>query len=261
MDSASRPEHSTPGTAATPNDGEVYGKDYFRTVYGVDNPRRFDMNWWSVRWYASLATHCLASTGGRRVLEIGCGHGFMLARLEQRYETWGIDISEYAIGQAARFAPRSRCRIANLEDELPAELPAGRFDLVIAKYVLEHLRDPGAALARAAALLRPGGMLLIAVPNTASLGARWKGDDWYARKDPTHCSLLGPARWREIVRGAGLTLSKESADGYWDLPYLRWLPTWLQYPFFLGPTALACLTGRAILPAGAGENLLLFARK
>ena len=55
--------------------------------------------------------------------------------------------------------------------ELP--LPEEGFDCVIFWHVLEHLRDPAAALRRSARLLTPGGLLVVAVPNLASWQASW----------------------------------------------------------------------------------------
>jgi SAM-dependent methyltransferase len=55
--------------------------------------------------------------------------------------------------------------VADVERELPAEARARRYDAVLFCHVLEHLRDPADAVRRAAALLRPGGACLIAVPN------------------------------------------------------------------------------------------------
>lgn len=238
-----------------------YGEDYFKETYGCDGLKRFDMHWWSVRMYASIADRWLRRTHGERVLDVGCGHGFALSRLEHKYETFGLDISEYAVREAVRFAPKSRCFVADIEQELPEELKRGRFDLIMAKYVLEHLGDPLAAIKRLVELLRPGGLFFFSVPNTESLGARRKGEEWYARKDPTHVSLLPPDSWLQIARSAGLRLLKESSDGYWDVPYIRWLPKWVQLPFFIGPSALACITGRDILPPRFGENILVIAQK
>jgi SAM-dependent methyltransferase len=213
--------------------------------------------------YAKLADRCLRQVGGRRMLDIGFGHGFTLARLERRYETYGLDISDYALERAAHFAPGSRCFLGDLNQELPDELERGSFDLVLAKYVFEHLENPEVSMRRVGELLRPGGILLFAVPNTESLGARWKGETWYAHPavDPTHCSLLAPDEWIDVVNRAGLTIRRETSDGYWDLPYIRWLTRWLQVPSCIGPTALACLAGRAILPPRLGENVIVIASK
>ena len=244
-----------------PETNKVYDEQYFKETYGFDGLKRFDMHWWSIRWYASMVERCLRSMGGRRILEIGCGHGFMLARLERRFETFGVDISSYAIEQAARFAPNSICEVADVEESLPAHFEPASFDLVVAKYVFEHLGDPLRGIQAAAEMLRPGGELFFSVPNTESLGARWKRDAWYAHQDPTHCSLLDPDQWLALTKDAGLQVYRESADGFWDFPYVGWLLVWAQLPVFIGPTALSCLSGAAILPARFGENVLVFARK
>lgn len=245
----------------TPDPQRRFDESYFRETYGVVALRRFSMPWWSAQFYARLAARCMRRIAGRRLLEAGCGCGFTLSFLERRFETWGFDVSPYAVAQCARNAPRSRCIVADLERDLPDDLPRASFDLVLARYVLEHLTDPGAALRRIAGLLRPGGALLFAVPNTASLGARWKGDEWYARKDPTHASLLPPDEWLRLTRAAGLSVERETADGYWDLPYVRWLPGWVQFPLFIVPSALTCLAGRALLPPRFGENVIVVARR
>ena len=73
--------------------------------------------------------------------------------------------------------------------------------------------------------------------------------------------MLEPDEWLDVVRSAGLEMVRETSDGYWDLPYVRWLPTWVQFPIFIGPSALACATGRAILPPRFGENVIIIASK
>ena len=251
-------ERGTPDTGAT-----HYDERYFSATYGHAGLRRLGLHWWSVRWYATMAERCLRRIGGRCVLEIGCGHGFMLARLERKFQTFGVDISEYAIGRAAQFAPRSTCIVADIDQGFPPQLRRASFDLVVAKYVFEHLCNPARSLVETAELLRPGGVLFYSVPYTNSLGAHLKGENWFAHphSDPTHRSLLPREKWLELTRSAGLAVERESADGWWDVPYVRWLPTWLQLPFVIGPTALACISGRAILPPRWGENVLVFARK
>lgn len=251
-----------PTAQATPrNRPESFGADYFEKQYGIVDCQPFSQHWWSVRLYSGIARRLLRRSGGRRMLEVGCGFGFILATLEHEFETFGVDISAHAIAQCARVTPGSRCAVANLEEGLPPHLEPGTFDLVLACYVFEHLHDPPAAMARVARLLRPGGTLFFSVPNTESIGHRWKGRDWYAYKDPTHCSLLAPRTWLDYVRAAGLTVQQEFSDGYWDLPYVRWLPRWVQAPIFLAPCALTCLLARPLLPARFGENVIIIARK
>lgn len=88
---------------------------------------------------------------------------------------------------------------ADFFDEPPADLAdrpyvampalagmAGRFDCVIAMHVLEHDDDPRALLRRMIALLRPGGQLVIEVPNVSCFGARLFGRHWDAWYLPYH---------------------------------------------------------------------------
>jgi SAM-dependent methyltransferase len=241
--------------------GDLFTKAYFADTYGCDGLRRFGQHWWSVRLYASITRRWMRIIHGQSLLEVGCGHGFILGELEKDYDTFGVDVSPYAVEQTARFAPRSECQVCDIENGLPVILENRTFDCILARYVLEHLRDPGRAMKTLADRLRPGGILFFSVPNTESMGARWKGDDWYARKDPTHVSLLAPDRWLSLTRQAGLRMVKEFSDGYWDIPYVSGIPMWLQRMLFLGPTVVACLTGRDLLPARFGENIMVIARK
>lgn len=238
-----------------------YGADYYQREFGLDDMRRFNMHWWSVRFYAKLARRRLRKIGGTRVFEIGCAHGYTLARLEREFETWGIDLSEYAVGRARDIAPRSRVFCADVTGELPGEIAAGGFDLILAKYVLEHIDDPGRVLVRARDLLAPGGEIMYSVPNMDCLGRRLKGDAWYAFGDETHVSLLEPGEWLDLTRGAGLEIVETFSDGLWDMPYLTWLPIFAQYPIFCLPTIATVLLARPMLPARFGENLIVVARR
>jgi 2-polyprenyl-6-hydroxyphenyl methylase/3-demethylubiquinone-9 3-methyltransferase len=112
---------------------------------------------------------------GGRVLDIGCGTGFLLERLAERgFSGIGIDLSPESVEHATR-------RLAEIgaSDRLSAvvgsayEPPAGPFDLIALTDVLEHLEDPRACLAALRAQLAPGGLLVISTPNRRSLpGAR-----------------------------------------------------------------------------------------
>ena len=110
-----------------------------------------------------------------RVLDIGCGTGFLLERLAERgFSGIGIDLSPESVEHARR-------RLAEIgaADRLTAvvgsayEPPAGPFDLIALTDVLEHLEDPRACLAALRAQLAPEGLLVISTPNRRSLpGAR-----------------------------------------------------------------------------------------
>lgn len=93
-------------------------------------------------------------------LDAGAGTGSLAAALVERVAPTG---TVTALDADTRFlAPLDSARLIVVESDLAAaDLPAGRFDLVHARLVLEHLPERDAVLASLAAALRPGGWLLI----------------------------------------------------------------------------------------------------
>jgi SAM-dependent methyltransferase len=234
---------------------------YYRDVFKVDSLRRWSVPWWSNRYYARLAGRLLGRSGGGRLIDVGCGQGHMLGQLDPGVDAWGIEVSEYAVSRCAILAPRAKVIHGNIEDGIPGGVPVAGFDVVVARYLFEHLVDPGAAIARCASLLRPGGHILFSVPNTSSPGRRLKGEQWFALLDKTHRSLLDPPAWKRLVEGAGLATRKIFSDGLWDVPYVRGIPNILQYAVFSLPTILAVLFVSTAIPLSWGENLIGIAQR
>ncbi|PYT08623.1 MAG: hypothetical protein DMF49_04675 [Acidobacteria bacterium] len=238
-----------------------FDASYYRDTYPVEQWRRFDRHWWANRYYARLAERLLKRAGGSRVLDVGCGQGSLLAHLKPRVEVWGIEVSDYAAQRCAVLAPRARIVVGNIEEGIPEGMPEGGFDVLIARYLLEHLQDPSAAIRHCASLIRPGGYFLFSVPNTGSPGLRLKGSQWFGYLDETHCSLLAPEEWLRLTGQSGLRLERVFSDGLWDVPYVKWVPRLLQLAIFSLPTILAVLLVSTSLPLSWGENLIAFARK
>lgn len=103
----------------------------------------------------------------RRVLELGPGTGHMTRVLRERGCTViGIEIDPAMAEEARAYC--ERVIVGDLDQlDLDAELEGDRFDTIVAADVLEHLKDPLAALRRLRAFLRPGGHFVISVPNIA----------------------------------------------------------------------------------------------
>jgi SAM-dependent methyltransferase len=104
---------------------------------------------------------------GWRCLEVGAGGGSIAAWLAERVGPGGAVV---ATDIDPRFlAPLATPTLAVLRHDIAAEdLPAGEFDLVHARHLLAHLAEPGRALARLVAALRPGGRLLVEESDFAS---------------------------------------------------------------------------------------------
>src|SRR5438105_4359123 len=119
-----------------------------------------------------IVLEMLSGLGGR-LLEVGCGPAPMVDELLARnFEVHGIDVSPEMIRQAQYrmaghpLARRCEFRVADVE-----HLPYGdaSFDVVVAMGVIEYLPSYGRALQEMRRVLKPGGHVVLTVPNRASL--------------------------------------------------------------------------------------------
>jgi SAM-dependent methyltransferase len=139
-----------------------------------------------------------------RLLDVGCGKGrFLAAASAAGWEVLGIEFAP-ASAEAARAAYGVEVVVGDFP-ELPLE---GSFDAVTMWHVLEHLSDPSAALARAADLLRPGGRIVVSVPNIDSLQARLGGERWFHLDVPRHLFHFSPRSLSALVERVGLRVAR-----------------------------------------------------
>jgi len=139
----------------------------------------------------------------RRVLEIGCATGELLLIIRAAGNPFvsGIEPDPAAAQIALRHG--LDVQVGTLET-LP--LPSAAYDTVLLQHVLEHLPEPGRALARVAALLRPGGSLVLWLPNGDSWAARCFGSAWMGYDPPRHRSVFTPATLRRACAQVGLEI-------------------------------------------------------
>jgi SAM-dependent methyltransferase len=129
------------------------------------------------------------------VLDVGSGNGELLDALAARgVQATGIE------------------RVSSRDDVLATELVD--LDLPSAAVVfwhsLEHLRAAGAAVEHAAHLLEPEGVLIVAMPNPASIQARAFGDRWLALDLPRHLVHVPAAALLGRLRSVGLDIERVS---------------------------------------------------
>ena len=108
-----------------------------------------------------------APFGGLRLLDIGCGGGLLsepMSRLGFAV-TW-VDASERNIGTASAHAAEQGLEIDYRASTAEALLASGeRFDVILNMEVIEHVADPGRFLRDCAAMLKPGGLMIVATLN------------------------------------------------------------------------------------------------
>lgn len=234
-----------------------FDEKYFSTnTYADVSFAKYSQYWWSNRFYAMLARRYGES--GLRLLEIGSGLGHLVAQLEQSFETYGMDLNYWAVNRSKEIVQKSQLQTASAQ-ELPYK--DSTFNVVIIKHIVEHLPKPEKAIAEIGRVTEKGGTLILATPNLDSLLKPWKGDQWIGYQDPTHISLKPPADWLSLIRGAGFDLIKVFADGFWNVPYIRFVPKQVQKLLFGSLGGFQAVTGLIFLPMKWGESIMVIARK
>jgi SAM-dependent methyltransferase len=99
---------------------------------------------------------------GGRIVEVGCGYGNFLAQIkEQPWRITALEVSQTALEYARARIPNAEFHQTTLED---ADILPESHDCVAMIAVLEHVKNPRAAIAKVSGWLRPGGLLVIQVP-------------------------------------------------------------------------------------------------
>lgn len=159
----------------------------------------------AARVYGPLARDLVAAAPhpltGRRVLDVGSGTGLASeALVAVGARPVAVDLSLDMLTWDAVHRPPA---VAGAVDALP--LAAGAIDDVVAAFVLNHVSDPGAALAELVRVTRPGGAVLATVYATTNHSAvrdriddvvrahGWTAPAWYAHLKTAQAPLLGDA--------------------------------------------------------------------
>jgi len=152
--------------------------------------------------------------GSGRMLDYGCGSGCYAARMQERgWTVTGMDFSPHAAEQA-----RKRHGLEVLVGTLPH--PAVRpesFDMVTLGAVLEHVHWPHQLISAAVEAVRPGGVLVVSVPNFDSWGYRKFRRDWWPLEIPLHLLHFTPATLCRLMGAHGLEVVelRRQARGSW----------------------------------------------
>jgi SAM-dependent methyltransferase len=234
-----------------------FDEKYFSThTYANITFAKYSMYWWSNRFHAILARRY--GRHGARLLEVGSGMGHLVGQLEDTFETYGMDVNHWAVSKSKNAVRRTQLHTASAQ-ELP--FADRSFNVVIIKHIVEHLPDPGKAIREIGRVIEKGGTLILATPNLDSALKPWKGASWIGYQDPTHISLKPPAEWLSLIESAGFGLVRVFSDGFWDVPYIRYVPKQIQKLFFGSLGGFQAITGFIFLPMRWGESIIVIARK
>ncbi|WP_292229301.1 class I SAM-dependent methyltransferase [Brevundimonas sp.] len=143
---------------------------------------------------------CNGIQDGETLMDVGCSHG--LGPIEWSrigYDAWGIDPN----GDATSFIRAHGAQAWSgtvLDPDFPILSGVGA---ICSSHALEHMPDPYAALRKFWDLLRPGGLLILALPHWGSAKAQAERQDWKWWAPPWHIHYFRHTRLAEFLKGVG----------------------------------------------------------
>ena len=171
-------------------DGEKYGYDQ-SYINLKDSPI----------WHKRLNDIFKRGYKSGKLLDIGCNYGFFLRVCEPYFETYGVDISQYAIFQAKNHAPKSKILYCDVQKGMPFKNET--FDVVTMFDLLEHLANYPYVLKEIYRILSPDGIFLLTTPNRWSMNSILFGKDYWFKRDSSHVVLFSRTSLKRKLSKAG----------------------------------------------------------
>ena len=151
----------------------------------------------------------------KRVLDVGCGEGFLALRLAERgNRVTGVDILESPLHRDV-MEDYVRCDLATQARLRLGRLERRAYDAILLLDVLEHLPRPEEVLEICRELIAPGGEVLLSVPNVANITVRLMllaGRFEYAERgilDRTHLRFYTRRTFRRLLAKEGFRVERE----------------------------------------------------
>ncbi len=198
--------------ARLPSPGEAYPATYYGTgrkkfLPGVEFLSHLSPALMNAA--VSLAAAAAHRPRRPRVLDVGCGRGYLLRRFKALgWSPSGIDIEGSPLPIDDEGLDCHRAGAASLP------WPDETFDLVVINHVLEHVAEPWTACAEAARVLRPNGVLYVGVPNFGSIQSRLFGSYWFPLEIPRHVFHFKSQPLRALVGEAGFSIVRQSTRSF-----------------------------------------------
>lgn len=155
-----------------------------------------------------------------RLLDIGCGRGSFLAGMRDAgWDVAGVEFSEETASYAREtFGMPVATGLSHPDESL---------DVITINHVLEHIPDPVAMLGDCRRLLKKGGLLVVAVPNIASLQAQFGKGKWFHLDVPCHLFHFSEQGLVKLLRAEGFVIIRTRRFDLEHNPF-GWLQTLLN---------------------------------
>jgi 2-polyprenyl-3-methyl-5-hydroxy-6-metoxy-1,4-benzoquinol methylase len=214
-----------------------YGKEYFFELYRKQYGKTYIEDFPNLSAMAERRLRCIlpllgrlpkrcSGEGGPRLLDIGCAYGaFLQAASRTGFKVLGLEPAE----DAASYV-RDTLKLPAIRSFFPPagnekgegnsttttneySLASGSFSVVTLWYVIEHFRDPAAALGEIRRLLKDGGVLAFSTPSFSGISGRTSLRTFLDKSPGDHWTLWSPRICRRVLKFHGFRLKKIVATG------------------------------------------------
>lgn len=237
------------------NLADQYTQDYFKELEKADqveyprNARILDL----IQDYIKSGS----------LLDLGVGTGlFMEIAIQRGFEVSGLDVSDYAIKEVAK-----RLKIKSNKKLVVSELqsttfPSQSFDVVNLRHSIEHVKDPAKLLKQVFRVLKPGGMVSIATPNSYGWHAKIYQNLWPHWSVPYHIQFFSKQSLKDIVNKAGFKIVVFKTEELTNYDLFRAFLKRIGIPInYNRATLLTKIVNNFLAQIGQGEGLLVLAQK
>jgi methionine biosynthesis protein MetW len=147
-----------------------------------------------------------------KVLDFGCGNGTFLDKMiEGNWEAYGLDVDPKAIDHC-----RSKGINANVGDIDSQNYPDNFFDVITINHVIEHVHEVDALLKSCYKVLKKGGKLVIATPNTESWQHNVYKEHWLQLDPPRHLHIFNINNLEQVVKRNDFSIVKSFSSSRID---------------------------------------------
>lgn len=151
----------------------------------------------------------LANQVRGRFMDVGCGAGLTVSVAQQMgWEAMGLEIDPAAV----RAARRNGLNIVEGTYEQLTQYQH-QFDCIMCSHVLEHVHNPRNFLVKLKAAIKPGGVLLLTMPNSLSALRYHFGADWRGLEAPRHLSIPSESQLMLLLEEFGFSMRSLADDG------------------------------------------------
>ena len=147
-----------------------------------------------------------------KILDVGCGFGFLLSAINNEWKKHGTELSEYSSNIASQYAD------IFIGDLLSSNFKPSSFDVITLYHVIEHLKDPISYINKIYELLKITGKLIISTPDFESIMAKRYKDKFRLLHDKTHISLFSTNSLVNLLKDNGFEIENIEYP-YFDTPY------------------------------------------